>query len=87
MPTPENGYGPFDDNVFKWSEKKQAKLHTIPRSLEEALQALKDDHDYLLAGDVFNKELIDTWIVEKMKEVVAVRNRPHPYEMNLYYSL
>jgi glutamine synthetase len=87
MPTPENGYGPFDDNVFKWSEEKQAKLHSIPTSLEEALQALKEDHDYLLAGDVFNKELIDTWITEKMKEVIAVRNRPHPYEMNLYYSL
>ncbi|NQV18089.1 MAG: type I glutamate--ammonia ligase [Armatimonadetes bacterium] len=87
MPTKENGYGPFDDNVFKWSEERQEKLLSIPTSLEEALQALKEDHDYLLAGEVFNKELIDTWIIEKMKEVVAVRNRPHPYEMNLYYSL
>jgi glutamine synthetase len=87
MPTPENGYGPFDDNVFKWSEEQQAKLHSIPTSLEEALESLKEDYDYLLAGDVFNKELIDTWINEKMKEVVAVNNRPHPFEMNLYYSL
>lgn len=87
MPTPENGYGPFDDNVFQWSEEKQAKLHSIPTSLEEALEALKEDHQYLLAGDVFNMELIDSWIKEKMKEVIAVRNRPHPYEMNLYYSL
>ncbi len=87
MPTKENGYGPFDDNVFKWSEEEQAKLYSIPTSLEEALEALKQDHDYLLEGDVFNKELIESWIKEKMKEVVAVRNRPHPYEMNLYYSL
>lgn len=87
MPTPENGYGPFDDNVFKWSEEQQAKLHSIPTSLEEALSALKEDYDYLLAGDVFNKELIDTWITEKMKEVVAVNNRPHPFEMNLYYNM
>ena len=87
MPTPENGYGPFDDNVFKWSDEQQEKLHSIPTSLEEALQALEEDHDYLLAGGVFNKELIDSWIVEKMKEVVAVRNRPHPFEMNLYYNL
>lgn len=87
IPTKENGYGPFDDNVFKWSEEQQAKLHTIPSSLEEALEALKKDHEYLLAGDVFNIELIESWIKEKMKEVVAVRNRPHPYEMNLYYSL
>ncbi len=87
MPTPENGYGPFDDNVFKWSEERQAELQSIPTSLEEALEALKEDNEYLLAGDVFNKELIDTWITEKMKEVVAVNNRPHPFEMNLYYSL
>jgi len=87
MPTPENGYGPYDDNVFKWSDEKQDKLLSIPASLEEALQALKGDNDYLLAGDVFNKELIDSWITEKMKEVIAVRNRPHPFEMNLYYNL
>ncbi|MFC1898038.1 type I glutamate--ammonia ligase [Candidatus Cloacimonadota bacterium] len=87
MPTKENGFGPFDDNVFKWSDEEQAKLHSIPSSLEEALQALKEDYEYLLAGDVFNEELIESWITEKMKEVVAVRNRPHPYEMNLYYSL
>ena len=35
----------------------------------------------------FNRELIDSWVEEKMKEVIAVRNRPHPFEMNLYYSL
>jgi glutamine synthetase len=87
MPTKENGYGPFDDNVFKWTEEEQKKLHGIPNSLEEALEELQKDHDYLLAGDVFNEELIESWITEKMKEVVAVRNRPHPFEMNLYYSL
>jgi glutamine synthetase len=87
MPTKENGYGPFDDNVFKWSDEKQNQLHAIPTSLEEALEALQEDNEYLLAGDVFNKELIQSWITEKMKEVVAVRNRPHPFEMNLYYSL
>jgi glutamine synthetase len=87
MPTRENGYGPFDENVYSWSEEKQATLHSIPTSLEEALEALRDDHDYLLAGDVFNDELIESWISEKMKEVIAVRNRPHPFEMNLYYWL
>ena len=87
MPSPENGYGPFDDNVFDWPEKKQAQLHAIPTSLEEALTALKEDTDYLLEGNVFNEELIQTWIAEKTKEVIAVRNRPHPFEMNLYYCL
>ncbi len=87
MPTPENGMGPFDDNVFEWPEEKKASLMSVPRSLEEALDALAEDHDYLLEGDVFNSELIRSWIQEKTKEVVAVRNRPHPFEMNLYYNL
>ena len=69
------------------SKKDNLWPASIPESLEEALQALRDDHDYLTAGGVFNSELIDSWIEEKTKEVIAVRNRPHPFEMNLYYSL
>lgn len=87
IPTPENGFGPFDENVFEWTKERRSRLVSIPASLEEALQALEEDHDYLLAGNIFNKELIESWIDEKMKEVVAVRNRPHPFEMNLYYAL
>ena len=87
MPTPENGMGPFDDNVFDWPLEKRERLTSVPRSLEEALEALAEDHEYLLAGDVFNEELIRSWIREKTKEVIAVRNRPHPFEMNLYYNL
>jgi glutamine synthetase len=87
MPTPENGYGPFDDNVFNWPEEKKAKLESVPSSLEEALNCLKNDYQYLLEGNVFNMELIESWIKEKTKEVIAIKNRPHPFEMNLYYSL
>lgn len=87
MPTKENGYGPYDDNIYTWTEEQQTKLHAIPTNLEEALNALKEDHEYLCEGNVFNEELIQSWIIEKMKEVVAVRNRPHPFEMNLYYNL
>ncbi len=87
MPTPKNGMGPFDDNIFAWSDEKKERLAAIPASLEEALEALRGDHDYLMAGDVFNEELMESWIAEKTKEVIAVRNRPHPFEMNLYYSL
>jgi glutamine synthetase len=87
LPDAQNGFGPFDENVFDWSAEKQARLGSIPKSLEEALGALRDDHAYLLDGGVFSHGLIDSWIEEKMKEVVAVRDRPHPYEMNLYYAL
>ncbi len=87
LPDEENGFGPFDENVFKWSEERQARLTSVPNSLEEALGALKDDHGYLMEGGVFSHELINSWIDVKMKEVMAVRNRPHPFEMNLYYNL
>jgi glutamine synthetase len=87
LPTKENGLGPFDDNIFSWNEEQKANLVSVPASLEEALDALREDHEFLLAGGVFHAELIDSWITEKTKEVVAVRNRPHPFEMNLYYSL
>ena len=87
LPDEENNFGPYDDNVFKWSEDRQARLTSVPGSLEEALEALKDDHNYLMEGGVFNRELINSWIEVKMKEVIAVRNRPHPFEMNLYYNL
>ncbi|HPS37930.1 MAG TPA: type I glutamate--ammonia ligase [Candidatus Cloacimonadota bacterium] len=79
--------GPFDDNVFAWSEEKKATLASIPANLPEAMQALQEDHDYLLAGDVFNEELIATHIKMKLTEHEAVNNRPHPHEMILYYNL
>ena len=87
MPTPDNGMGPYDDNVFEWPADKKAKLVSIPASLEEALAELDRDRGYLVEGGVFSDELIDAWIAEKTKEVIAVKNRPHPFEMNLYYSL
>ncbi len=82
-----NNNGPFDENIFSWSEEKRNALPAIPANLEEALQELKKDRDYLLAGGVFSEMLIDGLIEEKMKEVVAVNERPTPYEMNLYFNL
>ncbi len=79
--------GPFDDNVFAWSEEKKARLLSIPADLAEAMQALRDDHEFLLAGNVFNEELIDSHINMKLKEHQAVSSRPHPHEMMLYYNL
>ena len=65
-------------------------MKTIPSaavSLEEALEALKADHAFLLKGDVFTQDVIDTWIEYKMdKEVSQVRLRPVPHEFNLYFD-
>ena len=59
-----------------------------PGSLREALKALEADHDYLLKGDVFTSDVIETWISYKMeKEVQAIDLRPHPWEFALYYDI
>lgn len=79
--------GPFDDNIFSWSEQKKAKLLSIPANLQEALNCLQDDHQYLLQGNVFNEELIESHIKLKSAEHEAVTNRVHPHELLLYYNL
>jgi glutamine synthetase len=61
---------------------------SMPGSLEDALDALEADHDFLLKGDVFTKDTIETWIsYKRSKEVDALRLRPHPYEFFLYYDI
>ncbi len=65
-----------------------ANVASTPGTLEEALDALKNDHEFLLKGDVFTKDVIDTWIKYKWEnEVDAIRLRPHPYEFALYYDI
>ena len=65
-----------------------AELPSVPDSLEHALQALRDDHKFLLTGDVFTEDVIDTWIWYKTnQEVAALRERPHPYEFAMYYDI
>jgi glutamine synthetase len=56
--------------------------------MREAMLALQDDHDFLLAGEVFSPELIQQWISYKLEmEYYQVRNRPHPYEVALYFDV
>ena len=63
-------------------------MPSMPGSLEESLSCLEEDHEFLLKGDVFSEELIETWIDYKMKiEAHAVSIRPHPYEFALYYDI
>jgi glutamine synthetase len=65
-----------------------AEVPKAPGSLEESLIALKNDHEFLLRGDVFTSDVVETWIHYKMKhEVDAMRLRPHPYEFCLYYDI
>ncbi|MBM4116177.1 type I glutamate--ammonia ligase [bacterium] len=81
------GFGPYDVNVFALPEAEKARLGSLPTSLREAMLALEADHEFLLAGDVFSRELIAAWIHAKIEdEYNAVRNRPHPYEISLYFD-
>ena len=68
--------------------EEAAEVPKTPGSLDEALDALQRDHEYLLRGDVFTADVISTWIDYKRKnEVDALRLRPHPYEFCLYYDI
>jgi glutamine synthetase len=86
-PTKE-GFGPYDINIFKIPRAEQEKIKSLPTSLKEALDALAADHDFLLEGNIFSEQLIESWIDHKLnKEFNEVRSRPHPYEMSLYYDV
>jgi glutamine synthetase len=79
---------PVDEDLFDLPAEELAKVGQVPSSLEEALQALEDDQDFLKEGGVFTDDLIETWIgYKKLSEIDAVRLRPHPWEFMLYYDI
>jgi glutamine synthetase len=79
---------PADFNLYEADAETAKKIKTVPGSLSETLDALEADHEFLLAGDVFTKDVIDTWIdYKRTHEVDPVRLRPHPYEFCLYYDV
>ena len=78
--------GEYTFKLIKGSDELEGTA-TTPGSLDEALAALRDDHDFLLQGGVFTEDLIETWIDYKMdNEIDPLRLRPHPYEFFLYYD-
>jgi glutamine synthetase len=84
----ESGFGPFDANVFSWTDEQRSKIKPLPASLNEALSALEADHAFLLEGGVFSEEMLQQWVdYKRHSEYFAVRNRPHPYEMSLYFDV
>lgn len=78
---------PMDRDLYDLHGDDKKLVKNTPGSLAEALDALEQDHEFLLEGDVFTKDLIDTWIsYKRAKEVEPVMLRPHPYEFFLYYD-
>ena len=81
------GWGPFDFNLWDLPAEEKAKLGGLPKSLDEALDALEADHAYLTEGGVFPQELIDTIIKRTRLVSEQVTRAPHPKEFELYYDL
>ncbi len=79
---------PLDKDIYELPPEELAEVPSVPDSLSEALDALERDHEFLLKGDVFTEDVIETWLwYKRTKEVDPVRLRPHPYEFVLYYDL
>lgn len=83
-PTKE-GYGPYDKNFLE--DKEVDKIQFLPRNLDEAIDALELDNDFLKRGDVFSDELLDQWISTKMEEIHSIGTMPHPFEYKMYFNL
>ncbi|MBI5533575.1 MAG: type I glutamate--ammonia ligase [Deltaproteobacteria bacterium] len=79
---------PLDKDIYALSSEELAAVPHMPGSLEEALIALEKDHEFLLRGDVFTRDVIEMWLEYKRdKELNPVRLRPVPYEFFLYYDI
>ncbi len=78
---------PLDRDIYDMTPQELAKYPKTPASLEEATDALEADHDFLLAGDVFTNDLVETWIEwKRANEIDEMRLRPHPHEFHMYYD-
>ncbi len=79
---------PLDKDIYSLSPEELADVESTPASLEEALEALDNDRDFLLKGDVFTPDVIDKWIEYKTEsEINEIKLRPHPHEFFLYYDI
>ena len=78
---------PLDNDIYDMSREELRQVPSARGSVPQAIQALENDHDFLLRGDVFTKDTIEVWIEYKReKEIAPMALRPHPYEFMLYYD-
>jgi glutamine synthetase len=79
---------PLDKDIYDMEPEELKDVPSTPGSLNEALKALSEDHEYLLRGDVFTEDVISTWIKYKTdKEIKPMALQPHPYEFMMYYDV
>jgi glutamine synthetase len=78
---------PLDKDLYELEDEDKAKIASVPGSLNDVLRALEADHEFLLKGDVFTEDLVDTYLEYKWtREVEPVALRPHPWEFYLYHD-
>jgi glutamine synthetase len=79
---------PLDKDIYALTPEELKDIPSLPASLDDALDALAADHDFLLAGDVFTDDVVATWIeYKRTHEINEMRLRPHPFEFELYYDV
>ncbi|MGB8337379.1 MAG: type I glutamate--ammonia ligase [Burkholderiales bacterium] len=78
---------PADKNLYDLPPEEDAKIPTVCSSLEQALEHLDKDREFLTRGGVFSNAMIDAYITLKMEEVTRFRMTTHPVEFDMYYSL
>ena len=76
-----------DKNLYDLPPEEDAKIPTVCSSLEQALEALDQDREFLTRGGVFSSDFIDAYITLKMDEVTRMRVTTHPVEFDMYYSI
>ncbi len=83
----EHGYGPVDRDLYHMSKEELSEIRSVPGSLHEALNALEEDHAFLLEGDVFTTDVLEHYVEFKRGQDDEVRMRPTPIEFSLYYDV
>ncbi len=81
----KEGFGPYDKNIQEMAEDQSVRF--LPRNLQEAIDALEKDNEFLKREGIFSDELIDQWISIKQEEIKAIGTMPHPFEYKMYYNL
>jgi len=83
----DHGYGPVDRDLYHLSATEMHEIRSVPGSLDEVLNALEEDHSFLLEGDVFTKDLLEHYVEFKRAQADEMRLRPVPIEFSLYYDI
>jgi len=79
---------PIDKDLYELPPEEHAGVATVPGSLGAVIDSLEADHEFLLAGDVFTPDLIETWVdLKRTNEIAPIALRPHPHEFELYYDV